>query len=469
MVLGAVLGALYPPSALGWLAPVPLGLLFRATADSAPRRAFRITWITATAMFGVMLSWLPQSLGAMLGWEVSLLFPVLAALLGLGCAAAVVVTRWAAGRLTLGALPLVWVLLDALREMGPLAFPWGGLGYFLSETPLVQVAEWGGVSLLGLLVGAAASAVAAWSWRGLWVALLWVGALAFGVTRPLESVGTRPALLVQGAVDPRAKVQADADREWRRYLSLTREAGVTPGTLVVWPEGAVPWPPPEGVRVPAETAVLLGASVGGAAPRNAAFLVRGDTVVGRQDKVRLVPFGEFFPGQARWPGLYRAVFRSLGLPALVGRVPGEAVRPVTLGAFRVGVLICYESVFASQARALVAQGANVLVTPSNDAWFGASRGAEQHFRMGRVRAVETRRWWVRAGNDGITAVVDPRGQVWARLPRFIPGTLPVAFSEREVLTLSVRWPGWVVWAALALVISGLYMRKVVHIFRLAHW
>ncbi len=457
---------MYPPSALGWLAPVPLGLLFRAAADSAPRRAFGITWITAAAMFGVMLSWLPQSLGATLGWGVSLLFPLLAGLLGLGCTVVVAVTRWAAGRWTLWALPLAWVLLDALREEGPLAFPWGGLGYFLSETPLVQVAEWGGVSLLGLLVGAAASAVAAGSWPGLWVALLWVGALAFGLTRPPEGPGTRPALLVQGAVDPRAKVQADAEQEWRRYLSLTRAAGVTAGTLVVWPEGAVPWPPPVGVRVPAETAVLLGASVGGAVPRNSAFLMQGDAVMGRQDKVHLVPFGEFFPGQARWPGVYRTVFRSLRLPVLVGRVPGEAVGPVELGGFRVGVLICYESVFASQARALVGQGANVLVTPSNDAWFGGSRGAEQHFRMGRVRAVETRRWWVRVGNDGITAVVDPQGLVRARLPRFVPGTLPVAFSVREGVTLNVRWPGWVAWAsAIVLLISGFYMRIVAHMFK----
>jgi apolipoprotein N-acyltransferase len=425
-----------------------------------------MTWIVTTAMFGVMLIWLPQSLGETLGWGLSLFFPMLVGLLGLTCAATVALTRWAAGSWTLGALPLAWVLLDAVREMGPLAFPWGGLGYFLSETSLVQVAEWGGVELLGLLVGGAASALAAWSWRGVWVALLWAGALTYGVTRPPEVPGTRPALLVQGAVDPRAKVQADAVREWQRYWSLTKEAQVGAQTLVVWPEAAVSWPPPAGLQMPVKGAVLLGASAGGTTPRNSVFLMQGNAVAGRQDKVHLVPFGEFFPGQASWPGAYRTVFRWLGLPDLLGRVPGHAARPLQLGDLRAGVLICYESVFASQARELVAQGANVLVTPSNDAWFGSSRGAEQHFRMGRVRAVETRRWWLRVGNDGITAVVDPQGQVRRRLVRFTPGTLPVMFDVREDRTLSVQWPGWVVWgAALGWVLICLHMRTVAHICR----
>ncbi|MGM9319647.1 apolipoprotein N-acyltransferase [Deinococcus aquaticus] len=461
-----MLGALYPPSALGWLAPLPLSLLFRAVADAPPRRAFGVTWALATAMFGVMLSWLPQSLGGTLGWGVTLLFPVLVALLGVACAGVVAVTRWAAGRWTLGVLPLAWVLLDAAREVGPLAFPWGGLGYFLSGTPLVQVAEWGGLALLGLLVGAAASALAAWSWWGLWVALLWAGALTFGLTRPPAALGTRQALLVQGAVDPRAKVRGDPVQEWQRYLSLTLAGPVTPQTLVVWPETAVPWPPPAPLKLELQAPLLLGASVSGLAPRNSAFLIQGGVVAGRQDKRRLVPFGEFFPGQARWPGAYRAVFHWLGLPDLMGRVPGDAARPLRFGAIRAGVLICYESVFSSQARELVARGANVLVTPSNDAWFGASRGAEQHFQMGRVRAVETRRWWLRAGNDGITAVVDPGGQVDRRLARWTPGTLPVAFDVREDRTLSVRWPGWVTGgSALALLLISLCASVPAHIFR----
>ena len=73
---------------------------------------------------------------------------------------------------------------------------------------------------------------------------------------------------------------------------------------------------------------------------------------------------------------------------------------------------------------------------------------------------------MRVGNDGITAVVDPQGLVRARLPRFVPGTLPVAFSVREGVTLNVRWPGWVAWAsAIVLLISGFYMRIVAHMFK----
>ncbi|MFC3919423.1 nitrilase-related carbon-nitrogen hydrolase [Deinococcus metalli] len=79
------------------------------------------------------------------------------------------------------------------------------------------------------------------------------------------------------------------------------------------------------------------------------------------------------------------------------------------------------------------------MTPSNDAWFGASQGAEQHFQMGRVRAIETRRWWLRVGNDGISAAVSPSGAVTVRAARFTAQAVPVTFTLQSGQTLAVRW------------------------------
>lgn len=451
---GAALGVVYPPSPLGWLAPLPLALLFRAVYGVTPVVAFSLTLVFAASFFTVLLWWLPQSLGALLGWGLVAVFPVLVFLLSVMWALTVSLARWWAGPRTWLALPLAWVVLDTLREMGPFGFPWGNLGYFLSMTPLVQVTEWGGVPLLSLLVGLAASALAVWSWRGLLILPAWGLALLFGILRPAESPAFREALLVQGNIDPRVKLAGQAALDWNRYLTLTRRASAET-ELVIWPETAVSWPEPaqQAALSTITSPLLFGASMSAVLPRNTALLTWQGTVLGAQDKLKLVPFGEYFPAQRTFPQVYRAAFRALGLPELTGRVPGAALRPLATGPVRAGVLICYESVFPSLARSRVQQGANVLVTPSNDAWFGSTRGAEQHFQMGRVRAIETRRWWLRAGNDGITAAVDPQGRVVRRLERFRAGVLPVQFELLSGQTFSVQFPDWLSWMSLTLLLG----------------
>lgn len=451
---GTALGWMYPPSPLGWLAPLPLALLFRTVSSVTPTAAFSLTLVFALGFFTMLLWWLPQSLGALLGWGLVAVFPVLVSLLSVMLALLVSLTRWWAGPHTLLALPLAWVVLDTLRELGPFGFPWGNLGYFLSMTPLVQVVQWGGLPLLGLLVGLGASALAAWSWRGWLILPAWGVALLFGLISPTQTTAPREALLVQGNIDPRAKLAGRAAVEWNRYLTLTRRARAET-ELVIWPETAVPWPAPaqQALLSAISPPVLLGASVTAARSRNTALLTRQGTILGEQDKWKLVPFGEFFPAQQRFPQMYQAAFRLLGLPEMTGRVPGAALQPLNTGPVRAGVLICYESVFPSLARSLVQQGANILITLSNDAWFGSTLGAEQHFQMGRVRAIETRRWWLRAGNDGITAAVDPQGRVVRRLERFQAGILPVKFDLLSAQTLSVRLPNWVCWVSAALLLG----------------
>ena len=121
------------------------------------------------------------------------------------------------------------------------------------------------------------------------------------------------------------------------------------------------------------------------------------------------------------------------------RPPGDEVSALRLPDTDAAVYICYESVFPHVTRQMVAQGAEVLVNISNDAWFGRGQGARQHFEMGNMRAIETRRYLLRAGNDGITALVNPFGEVEARLPRGVQDTLLVDYRLREGKTLYVRF------------------------------
>lgn len=445
---GVGLSFTFPPSPLGWLAPLPLAWLFRAVAGHPPDRAFTLALTFAAGFFAALLLWLPGSLSPLFGPGVAALYPVLVGGLALMWAGTAALTRRMMGRATLWALPFAWVLLDSARGLGPFGFTWGSLGYAFASTPLVQLADLGGVSLVGLLVALTAAALADRRPRVLLgaAALLSLGTL-YGLTRPPDPPATERALLVQGNVDPRAKAQGRTADELGRYLTLTR-AGLAAGpALVVWPETAAPAAPTSPAVDRALTALrvplLLGAPTEEGGYRNSVYAFAGGQVRGRQDKVRLVPFGEYFPARERLDGAYQAVFRTLGLPALTGAVPGRTLAPLPVGGVRAGALICYESTFPALARAQVRRGARVLAVVSNDAWFGPSVGAEQHFLMGRVRAIETRRWLLRAGNDGVTAAIAPSGRVTARLPRRVAGALPVFFAQTTTVTPYVRWGEWV--------------------------
>src|SRR5690606_9423341 len=163
------------------------------------------------------------------------------------------------------------------------------------------------------------------------------------------------------------------------------------------------------------------------------------------DKHYLVPFGERWPFLESLPGLYNAIFAALGPPMLAGTSAGAAPAPLTTQIGEVGAFICYESVFPQVQRAQVGRGARLLVLSTNDAWFARGAGGRQHFDMGRLRAIETRRWLLRAGNDGITAAVDPYGRVSAELERRVAGTLTASFALRDDLTPWVRYGHLTIW------------------------
>lgn len=431
LALGLLLALTLPPFPLGFLAPFVLALLLKG--------GFREGFWAGLGFWGLHLVWLPQSFAQNFGpWGAVPFLPlVLAKALSFGLLFALTPNA----PMRLGG----WVLLEWLTEQGELAFPWGFLGYALVEAPGRVLAAWGGVYLLSLLV--LLTAWGLWAKR-FWVLLLW--ALLWLLPLP-EAHPEGKALLVQGNINPLRKFQGELDEAV--YLRLT-EAGLRAhpeADLVVWPETAV-W------RIPQEAEALLqgrplltGLNLLGP---NRAVLYREGRVLGHYDKTRLVPFGERFPFREALGGVYAFFFRAMGLGDLQDRIPGEKVAPI--GPY--GVLICYESVFPSVARGLAREGARVLVLLTNDAWFGPSFGGRQHFALGRLRAVETGRWLLRAGNDGITASVDPFGRVVAEIPPHQEGFLLAPYALRTGLTPYARFGDWPVGLALTIFLLGLILR-----------
>lgn len=178
------------------------------------------------------------------------------------------------------------------------------------------------------------------------------------------------------------------------------------------------------------------------APLNSAVLLRPDgTLVDRYDKINLVPFGEYVP---KFFGFVNRITQEAGDFAPGNRI---VVFPAD-DDHRIGVFICYESVFPSEVREFVKRGANLLVNLSNDGYFGRSAAREQHLEIARMRAVENGRWLVRSTNDGITAVIDPAGHVDLRLPMYEETVASMNFAYISGTTFYTELGDWFAWVCL---------------------
>ena len=161
---------------------------------------------------------------------------------------------------------------------------------------------------------------------------------------------------------------------------------------------------------------------------SAEFVAQDGTIVGRYDKMHLVPFGEYTP--------YKNLFFFAGsLLQDVGIfVPGKQRTMFRTGGHTYGVFICYESVFGDEVREYAQRGADVLVNISDDGWYGDTSAAWEHLNQVRMRAIENHRWILRSTNTGVTAVIDPYGQVRASVPRHTRTSLKATFAYEHDVT-----------------------------------
>lgn len=123
------------------------------------------------------------------------------------------------------------------------------------------------------------------------------------------------------------------------------------------------------------------------------------------DKVKLVPFGEFIPLEK-----YLGSFLDIIGLNLTNTLPGEAVRSIETGKLRISPSICYEIAFDEHIRK-TAKDSNILLTVSNDTWFGKSIGPIQHLEIAQNRALEHKKPLIRATNSGISAYVSKNGEI----------------------------------------------------------
>jgi apolipoprotein N-acyltransferase len=184
----------------------------------------------------------------------------------------------------------------------------------------------------------------------------------------------------------------------------------------------------------------MGASTSTAVYNSASLMAPDGHWVTRYDKIHLVPFGEYLP--------FKSLFGFAGgLTKEVGAYERGASRdPLPAGDEKLGVFICYESVFPHEVREFARDGAQVFINISDDGWYGEHGAFAQHLIQARMRAVENRRWLLRATDTGVTAAVDPFGRVTATVPREVRTVLTADYGLMNGTTFYTRHGDWFAYA-----------------------
>lgn len=475
LLAAAFLVLIAPSYHATFLAPIALSPLLIALArEPRPWVRFLLGWSCGVVYWFFVCTWIQfvlehyGGMGQWGGWGTFLLFCVLKALhLGIfSMLAAIVLPHPYA----IPAIAALWTGIE--RTHSNAGFAWLALGNAGIDMPLpLRFAPFLGVYGLSFLFAGLSAAltliILRRRRRQLWWLAMYVVVLVLPAI-PSPEPGLETAVVVQPNLNE--------DQEWspvtaslmhERLINISLQAALRSSPrLIIWPEAPGPFyyyrdpvfhEQADTLARQAQAYFLFGsvAHTPKNEPLNSAVMIRPDgTLVDRYDKIHLVPFGEFVP----------AIFDFVNrITQEAGDFAAGSRRVIfDVAGHRVGTFICYESAFPNEVRKFVGDGAELLVNISNDGYFGRSAAREQHLSLVRMRAVENRRWIVRATNDGISASIDPAGRVVQALPSYRQEVARMAWSYVDSTTLYTRTGDWFAWWCLAAGIIAVFASQWPH-------
>jgi len=502
LLSGALLALSFPKfghPAFAWISVAPL-LVAVSHRRHTPRRAFLLGLVTGIVYFSGTLYWLVETMTTFGGLSTPLatfaaailvlylsLFPAVFAAIQARLAAAF-------GPMAVLAAPATWIASEMGRTYVLDGFPWELLGYSqASVLPVAQLASLVGVyGVSGFIVlVSAASALAALDRSrrrlhvGAIVAALVIGVALWGALRIRSGVLTSSGVGIRVAV---LQGNIPVDEKWDpklrgpimdRYIGMTREAIGRGAQFVLWPESATPLPYEqdlaggEAIRRLARQAritLLIGSDqveqvrphppfdVAQFTPHDArsysaAYLIRPDGATAAiYRKIHLVPFGEYVP--------FGRILSFVGpIISAVGEVnpfyPGTDAVVLPVAGHSASTAICYEVIYSSLIRDFVLHGSELLTTITNDAWYGWSSAAYQHWQQASMRSIEEGRYLARAANTGISGFVDPYGRVLQQSEMFQSAVLTQEVRFLKVRTVYSRIGDLVGWLSVAFAAAAL--------------
>ena len=448
LILAPVAGALVTLS----LAPFnlwPLGILSCAIfayllCTCSPGQALWRGWLYGLGMFGSGVSWVYVSIhvygyaSVPLAIMLTLLFCAgLALLQALFAWCYVFLVRPLPGGMLMG-FPVLWVLFEWLRGWLFTGFPWLYLGYAHVGTWIAGWAPIMGVFALSficaltgtcLFLGWRSREPIAWATYGVIIVTLWGGGAVLKPTVWVARASEKP--LSVAMVQPNVPQENKWNSAWYQPIVEQLSEATLPQMgrdIVIWPEAAVP-------RQLQRAQPFL-APLAEHASNSGTTLITGipyrepgsdhyyNSIVamghgsGTYHKQRLVPFGEYVPME-KW---LRGLITFFDLPMSSFSPGPSAQQPLRVGGYRVAPFICYEIVYADLV-AKAARDTDLIITISNDSWFGNSIGPLQHMQIAQIRALENGRYILRATNNGISAIIDHQGRIVKRSDQFVATTL----------------------------------------------
>lgn len=459
LVVGAALSLAFAPFGFWPIAILAPAVLFWLWDGVSPRRAASLGFAFGSGTFAAGTYWLYISIngfGKAPAWLALALMVALVALMALypallGYLANRFMPSRGAVRWLVG-LPAGWTLLEWVRGWFLSGFGWLSLGYSQTDSWLAGWAPVGGIYTLSGWLALMAGALAMWRVEGTRalrmvlpvVVLPWIaGFLLMRIEWTQATGGPVDIAIVQGAIPQDQKWLAEnRDESLRRYRDLTFSAFGTP--LIVWPEAAAP-------DLANNLVPYINDLADAARQRNSSLLLgliraepgelndKGEPRVDYfnsilslgddfawYDKHHLVPFGEFFPV----PEAVRRWMRLMNLPYSDFSRGAAHQAPLQIAGLSLSASICYEDAYAS-SQIVSARESTALVNVTNDAWFGRSTARHQHLQISRMRAIEAQRFLIRAANDGISAVIGPRGEFVARAADFEAVVLRASITPRS--------------------------------------
>jgi apolipoprotein N-acyltransferase len=510
VVLAAILQVLIFPLpglyVLSWCALTPLMVaLLRARPageleisglvrlqPASPGQAFLLSYLCGVLFYAGTCYWIYDTMrqyGGLNAPAAALALFLFCCYLGLYHGLFGLLMGWLAGdardyRRALATAPFLWVAVELARTRIT-GFPWNLLGIAqVDNAALCRITGWTGVygvsfeiALVNIALAAAFLVPREKRTAMLVAALAAAGALQAGRLIEVPAApADRAALLVQSNIPVSANWTPEYFQQTLSDLTnLSVKSAVSSSAgkigLIVWPESPAPFLSSDArfraaLSAMASTAnsPVVAGMIGTASPRagevtsqvfNSAELVRPDgSWTARYDKVHLVPFGEYLP----FPSLFSF---AGGLTKEVGEFEhGTSREPLDAGGTKLGVFICYESIFPDEVRQFANNGAQAFVNISNDGWYGDSGAYAQHLNQTRMRALENNRWILSDTDTGVTASIDPWGRVVARVPRKERTTLTAPYAFASVTTFYTRHGDWFAYACAIISIGALISRFI---------
>lgn len=447
---GASLTLAFSPFNLWPVALLALALGVRQIAK-APGNGFKAGWLFGLGWFGAGISWVHVSIADFGGLPLIASVALMALLCGyLALYPALAFwlnKKYFSLRLWPLTLPLFWFISEWLRSWVLTGFPWLSLGYSQIDSPLLGwfpvIGETGVSALLVCLSAllALGHSVARVALAAFAVVIAYVSGWVASQHDWVSAHQKYNVAMVQGNIKQSLRWVPEQDIPTMvKYQTLTE--GLWDNDLIIWPEAAIPkleYLAQEFIvdmdnRAAKENAALITGVVNYNFESDEAW--NNLLVLGKKDadaesgqyryfhqnryaKHHLLPVGEFVP----FEDFLRPLAPLFDLP-MSSFSRGDFVQKNLLAnGIHLAPAICFEIAFPRQVLANVHDDTDMIITVSNDAWFGRSHGPAQHLQIARARAAETGRPVVRATNNGITAFIDHKGRLTAQLEQFVSGSI----------------------------------------------